>query len=728
MFRILLFGLLIWFSAVQSLSAQDTLSRPRIGLVLAGGGAKGLAHIGVIQVLEEAGFDVDVVGGTSMGSIIGGLYALGYSAQSMKDQIAGLDWNLMLSENPDPDTQPLPEREANDRYQLSLPIKDWKLGLPSGFNNGQKIYLMLSWLTEQYHDVDDFRLLPREYFAVACDFYTGEEVIIDHGYLPDAMRASSSIPSFFSPVDLTGCVLIDGGWVNNFPVERMKERGVDFIIGVDFPKSLPDGKIDLNLVDVLIESGSYVNTRYNALNRELCDVLIIPELGNLSASDYRSADTIVKMGEIAARKQIDRLRFLADSLHIHPVHYPDPRPTDEHPVSQVVVEGLGITERKVMDRILKTDFNRYERPADRLKVVRELYGTGDYDRVAYRMEADTSGSQRFVLDLRKKLYPSSLNFSLNYTSDYKVALLVNYTRRNWLFNGNRLMADLAISENPLFRLRTQSVLGLGWRPSVEFEVFRFLQPLYTDNGSFSRYALEHISLSAGVERIPAIHTMAGLYVDYRFASFSGDAYNFLDLEPDRQRLFDVRAKVQYQPYRDVRRPQGSAAAFEVVVSSPTDQPLFSGPTIFYRTHLSHAFTLGQRWAFLCSIHSGSTLNRRLTGPNRFFGGSYGASYPLNITPVFGYQRMELIADAGLHVLHLDLTWSMSRNHALMGVAGAGFTSSRDPGDALSFSMHRIGGFGAGYIYHSPIGPFRLLVGRPYERPDWILNLVLGHWF
>lgn len=188
--------LILWLGWTTDSRAQDTLTRPRIGLVLAGGGAKGLAHIGVIQVLEEAGFDVDVVGGTSMGSIIGGLYALGYSAQEMKDQIAGIDWNMELSQEPDPDTQPLPEREATSRYQLSLPIDGWKLGLPSGFNNGQKLYLMLSWLTEHFHDVRDFRQLPREYFAIACDFYTGEEIVLDRGFLPDAMRASSSIPSF----------------------------------------------------------------------------------------------------------------------------------------------------------------------------------------------------------------------------------------------------------------------------------------------------------------------------------------------------------------------------------------------------------------------------------------------------------------------------------------------------------------------------------------------------
>lgn len=721
--------LILWLGWTTDSRAQDTLTRPRIGLVLAGGGAKGLAHIGVIQVLEEAGFDVDVVGGTSMGSIIGGLYALGYSAQEMKDQIAGIDWNMELSQEPDPDTQPLPEREATSRYQLSLPIDGWKLGLPSGFNNGQKLYLMLSWLTERFHDVRDFRQLPREYFAIACDFYTGEEVVLDRGFLPDAMRASSSIPSFFAPVDLDGCLLIDGGWVNNFPVERMKERGVDFIIGVDFPKRIPEEETALNLVEVLVESGSYVNTRYNAINRSLCDVLIIPPLGKLSAADYQQADTIVRLGEMAARQQFDRLVFLADSLRISKRVIPDPMPRAGQPVTQVVVEGLGITERRVMDRILMADYGQYARPEDRLRVVRDLYGTGDYDRVAYRMQTDSlDGGQRFLLELRKKGSPASLNFSLNYTSDYKAALLANYTRRNWLFNGNRLLADLVISENPVLRLRTHSVLGIGWRPAVEILGFRFRQPLYTDGKAFSRTVFEHIGVSAGVQRNPSINTVVGAQAIYRYTAFSGDAFELLGLRPLIQRLVDLNLEVHHRPFRDDRHPVGSAADLELVVSSPAERSLFQGPTIFYRARLSHGFSLGRNWTLTATIHSGNTLNRRLTGPNRFFGGSYGASYPLNQMPVFGYERMELIADGGLHVAHVDLNWLLARNHALLVVAGGGFTTSRQPGDFLSFTTTRIGGFGAGYLYHSPIGPFRILVGRPIDRPDWVLNLVLGHWF
>ncbi len=721
--------LIIWVGVVDCTQAQDTLTRPRIGLVLAGGGAKGLAHIGVIKVLEEAGFDVDMVGGTSMGSIIGGLYALGYDAKTMEAQVANLDWDWMLSQTPEPETQPLPEREATSRYQLSVPLKGFKLSLPSGFNNGQKIYLRVSHLTEDFHEVTHFHDLPRDFFCIACDYYTGEEVILDHGFLPDAMRASSSIPSFFSPVLLEDRILIDGGWINNFPVERMKERGADIIIGVDFPKHKANLNADLSLVDVLIQSGSYVNTRYNQINRDLCDVLIIPELGNLSAADYQQADTIVRLGEMAARKQFDRLRFLADSLRIQPRKLRNPLPTGEREITDIQITGLGITEKKVLDHFLNADYRGPAHPSEYLRIANNLYGTGDYDQVSYRINQDSlEGGYLFRLDLKKKATPASLNFSLNYTTDYKAALLLNYTRRNWLFNGNRLLIDLIVSENPVVRMRSHSVLGSGWRPLVETSYFRFRQPLYIDNKVFSRYVMEHISAGVGVQSLLQTNTLLGIIVEYKHTGFFGDAFDLLGEGKAQFDLLNVRTFFQYKPYRDPRRPRGPQVELELVFSSDLDKGVLQGPATFYRALISQSMVMGPRWSFNATLRSRSTISRPLVGPNTIFGGGYGASYPLNLTPVMGYERMELTADGGLHLLGAEIVYTLMKNHELMVVANDGWITSRKETDRLSFSVDRIGGFGGGYVYRSPIGPLQMIAGRNYAHPDWGLYLYLGHWF
>lgn len=712
-----------------TIDAQDSLSRPRIGLVLAGGGAKGLAHIGVIKVLEEAGFDVDMVGGTSMGSIIGGLYALGYDARTLESQVASLDWDWELSQTPEPETQPLPEREATSRYQLTVPLKGLKLMLPSGFNNGQKVFLRLSHLTEEFHEVTQFCDLPRDFFCVACDYYTGEEVILDHGYLADAMRASSSIPSFFCPVLLENRILIDGGWVNNFPVERMKERGAEFIIGVDFPQTKANLEADLNLLDVLVESGSYVNTRYNQINRQLCDVLIIPQLGDLTAADYRQADTIVRLGEIAARKQLDRLRFLADSLQIRPRTIRNPLPTREREITDIQITGLGLTEKKVLDHFLNADYRGPAHPSEYLGIANNLYGTGDYNQVSYRLKQDSlQEGYMFLLELKKKDTPTSLNFSLNYTTDYKAALLLNYTRRNWLFNGNRLLIDLAVSENLILRMRTHSVLGSGWRPVVETTYFRFRQPLYIESKVFSRYVIEHISAGVGVQSLLQTNTLLGVIAEYKRTGFFGDAFDLLGQGKARFNVLNFRAFFHYRPYRDPRYPRGPQIDLELIVSSDLEKGIFQGPATFYRALFSHCTMFGQRWSFLATLRSRSTISRPLVGPNTIFGGGYGASYPLNLTPVMGYERMELTSDGGIHLLGAEIAYRFMKNHELMVVANDGLIASRKATDRLSFTADRIGGFGGGYIYRSPIGPMQIMAGRSYAHSDWGMYLYLGHWF
>ena len=724
-----LFAILLFLAGPVRIDAQDTLSRPRIGLVLAGGGAKGLAHIGVIKVLEEAGFDVDMVGGTSMGSIIGGLYALGYDAHTLESQMASLDWDWELSQTPEPETQPLPEREATSRYQLTVPLKGLKLMLPSGFNNGQKIFLRLSHLTEEFHEVTQFRDLPRDFFCVACDYYTGEEVILDHGYLADAMRASSSIPSFFSPVRLGDRILIDGGWINNFPVERMKERGAEFIIGVDFPHMKANPDADLNLVDVLVESGSYVNTRYNQINRQLCDVLIIPQLGNLTAADYQQADTIVRLGEQAARQQFDRLRFLADSLRIHPRVLPNPLPTLEREISDIQISGLGVTEEKVLDHFLNADYRGPAHPSEFLRIANNLYGTGDYDQVAYRLKKDSlHDGYQFLLQLKKKATPSTLNFSLNYTSDYKAALLLNYTRRNWLFNGNRLLFDLIVSENPVIRIQSHSVLGSGWRPVFETSYFRFRQPLYLNSKVFSRYVMEHGSNGLGAQSLLNTNTRIGVIAEYQHAGFFGDAFDLLGSGKANFNLFNVRAFFHYHPYRDPRQPAGPEINLEIIVSSDLEKGLLRGPATFYRIQLSQSIVLGSKWSVKASLNSKSTISRPLSGPNTVFGGGYGERYPLNLTPVFGYERMELNADGGLHLLGMECHYTVIKNHDLVGIWNDGLLATRAPSDHLAFTTERVGGFGGGYLYQSPVGPMKILAGRSLKHTDWGLFLYLGHWF
>jgi NTE family protein len=713
-------------------SLTQAQNKPKIGLVLAGGGAKGLAHIGVIKVLEEAGFDVDIVAGTSMGSIIGGMYAMGYNSESMYQQIANIDWSVLMSQAPDAQTQPLLSWEANQRYQLKLPIVNGKPGLPSGFNNGQKIYLLLTYLSEKYHEETDFNKLPREFFCIACDYYTGEEILLDSGYLPDALRASMSIPSFFTPVKLNGHLLIDGGWINNFPVERMKERDVDFVIGVDFPKQAYDIDADITLLDVMMESNSYVNVRYNDVNRALCDVLIIPELGNISSTDYEFADTIVKLGEAAARKQFDRLKFLADSLGIVQRNFPSPLPAATKNLAELKIDGLSNADKKTVAHSINTDYSGEIETDYYLSKVNNLYGTGDFEQVAYQMGYDSTRlGYVFTAKLKAKKNPSSLNASINYNTDFGAQLLLNYTYRNLFFPGYRLMIDGIASESPSVKIRYHSSLGPELLPAFQATYFSYNQPKYIDGKEQSKYNIQNVDIATGMLSNLNVNSFTGISLHYNYTFLSGDIFsisNDFDTVETHYNFLNLEGFYQYSSIRNTYFPK-SGFSFKAngTLSSRLAADEFTNPYVFASAEFTQSIPVINKLNFVYTLQSGTTLNRSLAGPYQYFIGGYGNYYPLNIKSFFGYHRMELIAD-GLHATDFEIHYNVFGKHYLKAITNFGYAMTRKEGSTLTFDSDFIAGYGGGYAYDSPIGPLQFFMARNAANPTWNLYLYLGFWF
>ena len=708
-----------------SLFAQE---RPKIGLVLAGGGAKGLAHIGVIKVLEEAGFDVDIVGGTSMGSIIGGLYALGYDAKTMEKQIAGMDWNTVLTQSPEPENQPLQNWQSNSRYLVSLPFKDGKPSLPSGINNGQKVYLLLTYLTENFHEKDDFSTFPREFFCIATDYFTGDEVILDTGYLPDAMRASMSIPSFFTPVKLNNRILIDGGWINNFPVERIKERGAEFIIGVDFPRPEYNPNADLNFLDVLNESNSYVNVRYNDVNRALCDVLIIPELGSIGSTDYYLADTIVKIGEASARKHLPRLKRLADSLQIIQRKLPDPMPTTRY-VTDITIEGLPDEERRVLEHTLNMDYRGPATADMYLPIARNLYGSGDFEKVAYRLYNDSvNRGQDFVLQLVPKAAPASVNLGLNYTHDFGIGLLLNYTHRNLWFPGYRFMGEVIVSTSPVARLRYFSALGPELLPAGEVEFYRYNQPLYVEGNNFSKYIFQNFYARFLEQSNLNVNTVTGFALEYQRTDVFGDAFDLFALPYLSYNMLNVKAFYAHSSQRNAYFAQkGSVFNATLVASSNLADGFFTFPYFVYKVMFSQDVPLGGKWALRYTLRSGSSLSRNLIEPNAFYSGGFGQEYHANIQPFFGYNRMELLG-GGLHSALLEVHYRLLPNHYIKILGNVGAATNVIDFSNFEMETQYIDGFGAGYAFDSPVGPIQFFGSYGTKTTSWQFYLYFGYWF
>ena len=264
--------------SAQTPRATTDAPRPRVGVVLSGGSAKGFAHIGVLRVLEEAGIRADVVTGTSMGSLVGGLYAIGYGPDALHQIATGQQWDLLFSDPAGPAFVGPTGRAIENQTVISFPLVGGRVRLPSGLVAGQQISRLLSRLTWPVHGIDDFRLLPIPFAAVATDIETGEAVTLDHGSLAMAMRASLSLPGVFRPVTIDGRLLVDGGIARNLPSEEAKALGADILICSDVSEPPVDAVNLRSLFDVLMQTITFQMEASTAEQRSLCDVLIRPDI------------------------------------------------------------------------------------------------------------------------------------------------------------------------------------------------------------------------------------------------------------------------------------------------------------------------------------------------------------------------------------------------------------------------------------------------------------------
>lgn len=460
-------ALLVLAASAGSLLAQAASDqanpphRPKIGLALGGGGARGAAHIGVLKVLEELRIPIDYIAGTSMGSVVGGLYVTGYSPQELDKIIGGVDWdNIFVDSAPRRD---LAFRRKQDDYFVppgaTLGIKNG-VTLPAGLIAGRKMGFLLNTLTLPVAGVNDFDKLSIPYRAIATDARTGEVVALSHGSLPTAIRASMAIPVVFTPVDLDGRSLIDGGTSQNLPVQTVRAMGAEVVIAVDvassseIPETPPRSVADMlgRLIDLPL-------LRNTTESRPLADLVITPDLKGLSSGDFAKAKLIVPKGEVAARAAADKLSRWSVSEadygawrkeHRHGL--PDARPM----LDAVVVDPIPGFDTRRISRVVATraglPFNERVLQAD----MRRIAAMGLWSNVEFRLEKADGRNILHIIATPKSWGPTYLNAGIDFQidthtaqADFDLSLLLDATELNRLGadwkTGVRLGSDLNVT-------------------------------------------------------------------------------------------------------------------------------------------------------------------------------------------------------------------------------------------------------------------------------------------
>lgn len=469
---------------VQGQENQTPVTRPKVGLVLSGGGAKGLAHIGVIKVLEEAGIKPDYIAGTSMGSIIGGLYACGYSPHQMDSIVQRIDWSVILSDMiPLTDVVPVEKNDYN-RFQLEFDITKDGLTIPSGVVRGQRISELLSELTWNVANIEDFDQLPIPFRCVAADLTKSKTHVFKGGDLMLAMRSSMAIPSIFTPVKLDSMLLVDGGVLDNFPVTTALDMGADIIIGVNVGfKDNPTIEEMNSLPKVLIRSTVIGSNRALLEAIDLADYVITPELNQFTMTSFFEGNAIIEQGEIAARKYFNTFKHLADSLDAIAPYQKNAEPTVDE---KILVNDIEIKNRKNISlNFFYSNLGFEEGDSidlnDIKKGINHLMGTRFYDKVTYEINKK-NGQYRIIFNT-KESHNSKAKFSLKYDNELKAGIVANVTLRNLFIKNNRISLTADISEDPRFSGNIINYIGEKQKTGLvtDFYFERTPLPIYRDN-------------------------------------------------------------------------------------------------------------------------------------------------------------------------------------------------------------------------------------------------------
>lgn len=475
---------------VPSQAVGEPQERPKIGLALGGGGAKGGAHVGVLKVLEELNVPVDYIAGTSIGGIVGGLYATGLTADELADTIANIDWNEALRDKPPRRDLSFRKKEEDARYLFDLELGIGKGGIkwPSGFISGQNLFFLLQSMTLNVADVTDFRRLPIPFAAVATNVNTGEMAVLDSGYLATALRATMAIPGVFAPVEMDGMLLIDGGLVNNLPVDVVKAMGADVVIAVDLGAPLEAREVGESMIQIYQQTMRML-TRPNVKSRlEMADLVINPGVADFGTMAFGDIVEIMEQGFEAAADLSDELtKYSIDPASYQALRqsqrrdYPEPvtidfvdfrgnQRVDDRVVEREILLEPGSTisfelEADDIGSIFESRSRREKRMRKQMAEgepiglrsifldLRRLYGLADFQTVDFSFE-ERGEETDIVIGMREKPWgPTYMHFGLEITSDLAGSttfdLLVNVTKTRLNKLGAEWRNDLILGTDRL---------------------------------------------------------------------------------------------------------------------------------------------------------------------------------------------------------------------------------------------------------------------------------------
>jgi len=718
---------------------NDTISvkriRPKVGLVLSGGGAKGFAYIGLLKVLQEVNLHIDYIGGTSIGSIMAAMYSVGYSPDTIAKIIRSQNWKALLTDKINRKYIDYEDKVYAENYIISLPLKKNSVGLKEALYEGQQVNLMLNHVLNTEYSIHDFRKLPIPFLCVGTNLLTGQAVKLTSGYLPLAVRASMSIPGYFTPTLYQGKYLVDGGVVNNFPVLDVKKMGAQLIVGGNVQQGLTKNIKKLNtFTKILDQVISFNRVPANKQAYKHTNLLINIKM-NYGMMDFTKYDSIIAIGERAARVHYAQLKALADSLNA--IKYIPANPCHARPLDSIYITGIQINGlKKLKPQFVEHIFKGIIHKKVSLKKLEDkvtyAYGTNYFDHVFYKLQGQND-SAKLVLNIKEKSL-GTIRAAIHYDNDYSGSILVGATFRN-LVSGSKLYTDAVLGPNP--RLRALFLVDNGRSPGlgIKINMYRFGYNSYDGEVKTNRITFTNFSgsvfLNATVKNI--YNFRAGMSCNYLRFNRQYDTTRVSELIDNFNSYGNIFVSFRSDTYDNRLYPhKGFRSALVAKYVLPLSKKWWVR-TLFGQTLLAYfkydqAIPLSRKFTLRTGIFLGATIKGNKLPPLQdyfTFGGLNTANYIENYQDFTGIKFSQQ-GGSYAAILKLKLQYQLAEKHYLLFRCDMG-SNSATTHELFKQNTFMIG-YGITYSYDSFIGPLELTLMSSNQRKNLQAFINLGYWF
>ncbi|WP_430466957.1 patatin-like phospholipase family protein [Winogradskyella ouciana] len=728
---------------LNSIHAQED-EQPKVGLVLSGGGAKGFAHIGALKVIDSLGIKIDYISGTSMGAIIGSLYATGYSGKQLESLFNTIDFDELINDKFPRASKPFYERDNSEKYAVSLPFDRFNISLPSALSRGQNVYNLLYQMMLPVNNVRDFENLPIPFFCIATNIETGESIIMDKGNLAEAVTASGALPSLFQPVIIDDKILIDGGVTNNFPVEELRAKGMDIIIGVDVQDALKDRESLKSAPEILLQINNFRTINAMKKKASLTDIYIKPDIAEFSVVSFSEGEDIIANGEAAARANIAELLKvkkqqstysekpklqLLDSIKINSINF-----TGNERYTRAYL--LGKLKFKDNEKISYNDFK---------EGVNNLIATNNFNTFRYYLEPSSNNNGYNLMgEIRESEVSTFLRLGVHYDGLYKSAALANITKKRLLFNNDIASLDIILGDNsrynfdyfidkgfyisigvksrynsfnkninPLLALEEDSPLLTGLN-KIDVELTDFTNQIYLQTIFRKDFALR-----AGAE-YKRLKITSETIIDNN----QEDEFTFENTD-----YFSVYGNLIFDDYDNFNFPKSGFyfnGDFHLYLNASdfnTDFQQFS----IAKANIGYAFSFTDQLALKTETSGGFKIGDNSTTTLGFGLGGYGKNFINNFQSFYGYDYLALSGDSFVKAT-FTLDYEIFKKHHIL--LAANYANIEDgifeTGEWITAPDYS--GYALGYSLETFLGP---LEGKYTYSPEtgdgyWFFNL--GFWF